>query len=647
MIEDLLTNAVAPNSHSASLGDPSPVPAAAGKFFDICQALLSGEAEPHVPQVPLDSNSQETTSLATQTKVSTTKPEFKSKDNDPKDPLQSLSGLLVLGQVLIANPLVVSPPMPNAANASSQADSKDGSSNSSALSSANGGSTSSSPLVSQDANSFTPSSSLNDSKAEAAPGFSELQALPPQPEIESGNTETSPTSVGPQPGQLPQGAERNDISWRISDAALPANIPDPQAQPLTEYSTDLTATNTSPTSNGASDGMSVTPVLQASSSQVTAHERGPKAKSAQADPSSLTAGTPQGTSAAVQQKDQLQNVQPQPNDIHSSVLNTPHKVSVHVTRPESRNAEAGNGLADTRTSTRAVISNVFQSDLNSETAGVSTVQKGVAIDSAPNPPAIAPSAPSEITSRNTQPDISQDCTAEASAKPPDPHVSTSGDVSDSHNTIDPAPTVSKRDTEEDSTTSAPAPTPQVAFSVSNPVATAPVATISSEVAQKAPSPEKVASGGPCLNHYPEPQAHSALSSGPVQLAHMVNRAAQSEMRIEFSTSVFGDVEVRTVVRASDVGVVIGSQKGDLQTLLANDLPSISGHLQQQNLHLTQVSFHSQGFDSAAGSSSDGNSQQRSFTSKAAPSQPFVLESPTEESSSMPEIRSGAGLSVLA
>jgi hypothetical protein len=128
---------------------------------------------------------------------------------------------------------------------------------------------------------------------------------------------------------------------------------------------------------------------------------------------------------------------------------------------------------------------------------------------------------------------------------------------------------------------------------------------------------------------------------------MMNKAAQSEMRIGLSTSVFGDVEVRTVVRAGDVGVLIGSEKGDLQALMTNDLPSISGHLQQQNLHLTQVTFQSHGFDTAGGWSSGGNSQQHAFAFTAQRSRSAALELPGEDVSSTPELKSNSGLSVLA
>jgi len=148
-------------------------------------------------------------------------------------------------------------------------------------------------------------------------------------------------------------------------------------------------------------------------------------------------------------------------------------------------------------------------------------------------------------------------------------------------------------------------------------------------------------------YHSESQRYFELSTGSAQLTHILNRASQSEMRIGLTTPVFGDVEVRTVVRATDVGVLIGSEKGDLQTLLTNEIPNISGHLQQQNLHLTQVTFQSHGFDSATGSFSGGNSQSRSFQGGSQFTQTTEVEPCTEEINLMPELRNDGVLSVIA
>jgi hypothetical protein len=132
------------------------------------------------------------------------------------------------------------------------------------------------------------------------------------------------------------------------------------------------------------------------------------------------------------------------------------------------------------------------------------------------------------------------------------------------------------------------------------------------------------------------------------MAQMVSHAAQSEMRIGMTTSAFGAVEVRTQVHANEVGLAIGSERGDLQSLLANEIPGLANRLQQQSLRLNPVSFHESSF--SGGSSSGGNSQHRFFT-QPTPVRSSVMERATETvpppgSTESPRSRH-AGLSVLA
>ncbi|HEV2398286.1 MAG TPA: flagellar hook-length control protein FliK [Candidatus Sulfotelmatobacter sp.] len=145
-------------------------------------------------------------------------------------------------------------------------------------------------------------------------------------------------------------------------------------------------------------------------------------------------------------------------------------------------------------------------------------------------------------------------------------------------------------------------------------------------------------------HAPVEQA--LVPSGPVQVAQIVSKAAQSEMRIGLNTSAFGNVDVRTVVHAGNVGVVIGSEKGDLPSLLANEIPGIANTLQQQNLRLGQVNFQ-QGFSFSSGSFSQGQSQHRNFSSRGSWTTPLPTESFPEESGRSAEPRRISGLSILA
>ncbi|MFZ0815878.1 MAG: flagellar hook-length control protein FliK, partial [Candidatus Sulfotelmatobacter sp.] len=142
----------------------------------------------------------------------------------------------------------------------------------------------------------------------------------------------------------------------------------------------------------------------------------------------------------------------------------------------------------------------------------------------------------------------------------------------------------------------------------------------------------------------------AMATGPVQMAQMVSRVGQAEMRIGVNTSAFGSVEVRTVIHASDVGLTIGSEKGDLRGLLGNEMPALTNSLQQQNLRLSNVSF-TQGFSSAGNGAGGGDSQPRSFVPAPVPSSSMSSEVAGDDFADLPPpgVFSGGsgGLSILA
>ena len=190
-------------------------------------------------------------------------------------------------------------------------------------------------------------------------------------------------------------------------------------------------------------------------------------------------------------------------------------------------------------------------------------------------------------------------------------------------------------------TAVPAAAPTTAAAVTVPVSGAPAPVVSS-LPQAAPAPLPPS---PTTLAAPE-----APALGAVQAAQLINRAVQSEMRIGLNTSAFGTVEVRTTVRTSDVGLVIGSEKGDLRTLLANDMPAITNALQQQNLRLNSVNFM-QGFafsNNASGGGGSG-SEQRSFVPMR-PSADSTLSDAAPENSAdaQPTTRwGGASISILA
>ena len=149
---------------------------------------------------------------------------------------------------------------------------------------------------------------------------------------------------------------------------------------------------------------------------------------------------------------------------------------------------------------------------------------------------------------------------------------------------------------------------------------------------------------------PIAETMAATAAAPVQMAQLISRPDISEMRIGINTAAFGNVEVRTVVRANDVGLVIGSDKGDLRGLLQSDMPAIANTLQEQNLRLHTVNFM-QGFafSNAASGGGSRDSQPRSFFAGRASPDSVLSEAaanPSPELSPMADF-SGGSLSILA
>lgn len=189
-----------------------------------------------------------------------------------------------------------------------------------------------------------------------------------------------------------------------------------------------------------------------------------------------------------------------------------------------------------------------------------------------------------------------------------------------------------------------APAPPAASGIS----ASPVALAADSAAKPEALPAPVPASPVITAPAPPPTPPTAIP-GPVQVAQMVSRVGQSEMRIGMNTSAFGTVDVRTVVHASDVGLVIGSEKGDLRGLMTNEMPGISNSLQQQNLRLNSVSFM-QGFASSGNGNGSGSadSQQRFFPQHGSSNSllPETVDDSVDTTGAS-EYGSSRGLSILA
>ena len=153
----------------------------------------------------------------------------------------------------------------------------------------------------------------------------------------------------------------------------------------------------------------------------------------------------------------------------------------------------------------------------------------------------------------------------------------------------------------------------------------------------------------------EPQSSAASSPAPlpaagtVETARLVAGAMQSEMHLGVQTQAFGNVEVHTVVRDSLVGLTVGSERGDLRTLLAPEVSGLQTTFRQQDLHFDNIRFLESGAGTSAGFSGGADSHSRSSSQPQSSSGgTFSNHSPPED---LAELDVGGrlrtGLNVLA
>jgi hypothetical protein len=121
------------------------------------------------------------------------------------------------------------------------------------------------------------------------------------------------------------------------------------------------------------------------------------------------------------------------------------------------------------------------------------------------------------------------------------------------------------------------------------------------------------SSGALLAALDQDPGQAAVPAG-VPVARLVEKLGQAEMHIGFRTLSFGSVEVHTTVRDAGVGVAIGSEKGDLRSALAPEIPALEASFRQHELRLDGLRFLESSPSLNSGLPADTGSHGRSFQS---------------------------------
>jgi hypothetical protein len=130
------------------------------------------------------------------------------------------------------------------------------------------------------------------------------------------------------------------------------------------------------------------------------------------------------------------------------------------------------------------------------------------------------------------------------------------------------------------------------------------------------------------------------TTSPVETARLVAGVAQSEMHIGLHTEAFGSVEVHTLVRDSQVGLTVGSERGDLRSFLAPEVSGLQTAFRQQDLRFDNIRFLETSSGTTAGFSGGSDSQPRSSSQQHSSSVGvFSIHSPPEDPA---DLDGGAG-----
>jgi hypothetical protein len=122
---------------------------------------------------------------------------------------------------------------------------------------------------------------------------------------------------------------------------------------------------------------------------------------------------------------------------------------------------------------------------------------------------------------------------------------------------------------------------------------------------------------------------SAASSGArdvvmpdVAAVRMVQGVTGEEMHLGLRSAAFGRIEVHTVVHDAQVGVQVGSERGDLGRWLAPEIPALGASLKEHDLRLDQIRVLDTpagaggGFNAPHGGAQDGQHERQGWTRSA-------------------------------
>ena len=85
-----------------------------------------------------------------------------------------------------------------------------------------------------------------------------------------------------------------------------------------------------------------------------------------------------------------------------------------------------------------------------------------------------------------------------------------------------------------------------------------------------------------------PTGYAAAATRGVTSARLIEQAGNAEMQVKLRSEAWGPIDVRTVVRGSDVGASIRVDARETQAVLSSALPQLEQALSQRSLHVERL-----------------------------------------------------------
>jgi hypothetical protein len=119
------------------------------------------------------------------------------------------------------------------------------------------------------------------------------------------------------------------------------------------------------------------------------------------------------------------------------------------------------------------------------------------------------------------------------------------------------------------------------------------------------------------------------------------------MHIDLRSAAFGNIEVHTTMHESQIGLAVGSDRGDLRSFLVGEVPGLQAAFRHQDLRFDQIHFLGQG-GTASGFSAGADSHS-GFLRQGRLPVPAAEDPRVPRNSSDPEttVPQGTGLNVHA